>query len=75
MTASIVEFPKTNSDVLKQLLATALDLEDREPDACISLQREIICTLLRENQKRARMIQALSKALYHLRGDEEEANA
>ena len=30
MTAAIVEFPKTNSDVLKQLLATAMKLEASE---------------------------------------------
>ena len=49
MTAAIVEFPKTNSDVLKQLLATAMKLEaSEESDACISIQREIICTLLME---------------------------
>jgi hypothetical protein len=47
MTAAIVEFPKTNSDVLKQLLATAMKLEaSDESEACISIQREIICTLL-----------------------------
>ena len=30
MTAAIVEFPKTSSDVLKQLLATAMKLETGE---------------------------------------------
>ena len=39
MTAAIVEFPKTKSDVLKQLLATAMKLEaSEESDACISIQ-------------------------------------
>ena len=46
-----------------------------ESEACISLQREIICTLLRDNQKKARMALALSKALHHLREDDAEATA
>ena len=73
MTAAIVEFPKTNSDVLRQLLSTAMKLEaSEESEACISIQREIICTLLMDNQKKARMVMALSKALHHLREDEAE---
>ena len=73
MTAAIVEFPKTNSDVLKQLLATALKLEANEKSkACISIQREIICTLLRDNQKQAHMLTALSKALDNFRDDNDE---
>ena len=76
MTAAIVKFPKTNSDVLKQLLATAMKLEaSEESEACISIQREIICTLLRDNQKKARMVMALSKALHHLRDDDAEETA
>ena len=76
MTAAIVEFPKTHSDVLKQLLATAMKLEEsEEPEACISIQRDIICTLLRDNQKKARMVMALSKALHHLREDDAEETA
>ena len=76
MTAAIVEFPKTNSDVLKQLLATALKLEaDEKSKGCISIQREIICTLLRDNQKQAHMLTALSKALHHLRDSDVEETA
>ena len=76
MTAAIVEFPKTSSDVLKQLLATATKLETgEESEACISIQREIICTLLMDNQKKARMVMALSKALHHLREDDAEVTA
>ena len=76
MTAAIVEFPKTNSDVLKHLLATSRKLEaSEESEACISIQREIICTLLRDNQKNARMVLALSKALHHLRDDDAEETA
>ena len=76
MTAAIVEFPKTSSDVLKQLLATAMKLEATdESEACISIQREIICALLRDNQKQARMVMALSKALHHLRDDDAEETA
>ena len=76
MTAAIVEFPKTNSDVLKQLLATSMKLEaSEESEACISIQREIICTLIRDNQKQAHMLTALSKALHHLRDDDAEETA
>jgi len=76
MTAAIVEFPKTNSDVPKQLLATEMKLEaSEESEACISIQREIICTLLMDNQKKARMVMALSKSLHHLRDDNAEENA
>ena len=76
MTAAIVEFPKTNSDVLRQLLATAMKLEaSEESEACISIQREIICTLLMDNQKKARTVMALSKALHHLRYDDAEETA
>ena len=76
MTAAIVEFPKTHSDVLKQLLETSMKLEaSEETEACISIQREIICTLLRDNQKKARMVMALSKALHHLRDDDAEETA
>ena len=76
MTAAIVEFPRTSSDVLKQLLATATKLETgEESEACISIQREIICTLLMDNQKKARMVMALSKALHHLRDDDAEETA
>ena len=76
MTAAIVEFPKTNSDVLRQLLTTAMKLEAcEESEACISIQREIICVLLRDNQKQARMVMALSKALHYLREDDAEETA
>ena len=76
MTAAIVVFPKTSSDVLKQLLATAMKLEaSEESEACISIKREIICTLLRDNQKKARMVMALSKALHHLRDADAEETA
>ena len=76
MTAAIVEFPKTHSDVLKQLLETAMKLEaSEETEACISIQREIICTLLRDAQKKAHMVMALSKALHHLRDDDAEETA
>ena len=76
MAAAIVEFPKTNSDVLKQLLATAMKLEaSDESEACISIQREIICTLLMDNQRKARMVIALSKALHHLRDNDAEETA
>ena len=76
MTAAIVEFPKTHSDVLKQLLETAMKLEaSEETEACISIQREIICTLLRDNQKQAHMLTALSKALHHPRDNDVEETA
>lgn len=76
MTAAIVEFPKTNSDVLRQLLTTAMKLEaSEESEACISIQREIICTLLRDNQKKTHLVMALSKALHHLRDDDAEETA
>ena len=76
MTAAIVEFPKTNSDVLRQLLSTTMKLEaSEESEACISIQREIICTLLMDNQKKARMVMSLSKALHHLRDDDAEETA
>ena len=66
MTASIVEFPKTKSDVLKQLLAP-LRLEASEEWTPASRSSEIICTLLRDNQKQAHMLTALSKALTSVR--------
>ena len=76
MTAAIVEFPRTSSDVLKQLLATATKLETgEESEACISIQREIIYTLLMDNQKKARMVMALSKALHHLHDNDAEETA
>ena len=67
MTAAIVEFPKTSSDVLKQLLATATKLETgEESEACISIQREIICALLRDNQKQETDMTAGSTMLHRI---------
>ena len=70
MTAEIVEFPKKMGDVLIQLIEVANDLEAAEPQACIALQRDIIGTLLRENQKSARLVVGLSRALQQVKQTE-----